>query len=77
MSLTYGYDLKDGDKMLEAPVRTGEILSPFMLPGGALVNHLRVPFRKLSNFPAMVVVSHRYIQCGTYLHGYHTSATNQ
>ena len=57
MALTYGYDLKDGDKMLEAPVRTGEIMSPFMLPGGALVNHL--PFRKLSDFPAMVVVPHR------------------
>ena len=75
MSLTYGYDLKDGDNMLEAPVRTGEILSPLVLPGGALVNYL--PFRKLSNIPAMVVVSHCYFQCGTYLHGYHASATDQ
>ena len=75
MSLTYGYDLKHGDKILEAPVQTGEILSPLLLPGGALVNHL--PFRAPSNFPVMVVVSHCYFQCGTYPHGYRTSATNQ
>jgi hypothetical protein len=58
MSLTYGYDLKDGDKMLEAPAQASKILSPLVVPGGALVNHL--PFRKLSNFPAMVVAPHRY-----------------
>ena len=75
MSLTYGYDLKDGDKMLEAPTQASKILSPLVVPGGALVNHL--PFRKLSDFPAMVVVPHRYFQCGTYLHGSRTSATNQ
>jgi hypothetical protein len=40
MSLTYGYDLKDGDKILEAPVQAGEIMSPLLLPGGALVNLL-------------------------------------
>jgi hypothetical protein len=40
MSLTYGYDLKDGDKILEVPVQTGELLSPLMLPGATLVNHL-------------------------------------
>ena len=48
MSLAYGYDLKNGDKILEAPVRTGKILSARMLPGAALVNHL--PFRAPSNF---------------------------
>jgi len=40
MSLTYGYDLKDGDKMLEAPIQTIELVAPLVLPGGALVNHL-------------------------------------
>ena len=75
MLLTYGYDLRDGDKMLEAPAEASKILSPLVVPGGALVNHL--PFRKLSDFPAMLVVPHRYFQCGTYLHGYHTSATNR
>ena len=48
MSLTYGYDLKDDDKILEAPVQAGEIMSPLLLPGGALVNHLS--FCALFNF---------------------------
>ena len=42
MSVTYGYDLKDGDKILEAPVQTNDLLSPLILPGGALVNHLPI-----------------------------------
>ena len=45
MSLTYGYDLKDGDKILEAPVQAGETMSPLLLPGGALVNLLPACFR--------------------------------
>jgi hypothetical protein len=48
MSLTYGYDLKEDDKILEAPVQAGEIMSPLLLPGGALVNHLS--FCAPSNF---------------------------
>ena len=40
MSLTYGYDLKDGDKILEASALVVELLSPLLLPGGSLVNHL-------------------------------------
>jgi hypothetical protein len=47
MSLTYGYDLKDGDKILEALVQLSEIMSPLVLPGGALVNH---PFLCAFNF---------------------------
>ena len=75
MSLTYGYDLKDGDKILEAPVQAGEIMSPLLLPGGALVNHL--PICAPSNFiRSPVVVPHSYFQCGIFLHGSHTSATN-
>ncbi|KAF8498600.1 cytochrome P450 [Russula emetica] len=42
MSLTYGYDLKDGDKILEAPVQANELLSPLILPGATLVNHLPI-----------------------------------
>ena len=75
MSVTYGYDLKDGDKILEAPVQSVEILSPLCLPGGALVNHL--PFRAVTRFIDPVLLSHSYFQCGTFLHGSHTSATNQ
>ena len=57
MSVTYGYDLKDGDKILEAQERSVEIMSPLLLPGAALVNHL--PFRRVSDFiPAVLVVSH-------------------
>ena len=75
MSLIYGYDLKDGDKILEAPAQTNELLSPLLLPGGTLVNHL--PFCAITRFiPAILLVSHRYFQCGTLPHGSHTSAMN-
>ena len=57
MSVTYGYDLKDGDKILRPQEWAAEILSPLLLPGAALVNHL--PFCAVSNFvPAILVVSH-------------------
>ena len=42
MSLTYGYDLKDGDKMLEAPIQAAKILEPLIVPGGALINHFPI-----------------------------------
>jgi hypothetical protein len=48
MSFTYGYDLKDGDKILEAPVQTNEFLSPLLVPGATLVNHL--PFCTITRF---------------------------
>jgi hypothetical protein len=54
MSLTYGYDLKDGDEILEAPTGAAEILSPLLLPGGALVNHL--PFCAIFNFILPIIV---------------------
>jgi hypothetical protein len=57
MSLTYGYDLKDGDKILEAPTGAAEKLSPLLLPGGALVNHL--PF--CAFILPIIVVSHNYV----------------
>jgi hypothetical protein len=57
MSLTYGYDLKDGDNMLEAPVQVAKLLSPLSRPGAALINHL--PFCAVSTFiSAKLVVSH-------------------
>jgi hypothetical protein len=75
MSLTYGYDLKDDDKILEAPVQVTKILSPLFLPGAALVNHL--PFCAVFNsIPATLVAPHSYLQCGTSLHGSHSLATN-
>ncbi|KAN0135790.1 Cytochrome P450 [Lactarius tabidus] len=43
MSLVYGYDLKENDKMVEAPVQLTNILGRFILPGAALVIYL--PFR--------------------------------
>ena len=36
MSPTYGYDLKDGDKILEAPVQMGALLSPLPQLGATL-----------------------------------------
>jgi hypothetical protein len=47
MSLTYGYDLKDGDKILEAPHETTRLMGPLVLPGAALINYL--PFCAISN----------------------------
>ena len=75
MSLTYGYDAKDDDKILEAPIQAAKLVSPLILPGAAMINHL--PFCTISNFlPAKQVVPNGYFQCGTFLHGSHTSATN-
>jgi hypothetical protein len=76
MLLTYGYDLKDGDKIVEAPVQVAEILEPFLKPGAALINSL--PFCAVPTFiPAMLAVPHSHFQCGIFPHGSHTLATNQ
>ena len=57
MSLTYGYDLKDGDKILEAPHQIAKTLTPPLLPEAVLVNHL--PFCTVYNFlRAILVASH-------------------
>ena len=75
MSLTYGYDPKDGDKILEAIVQTNELLSPLLVPGATLVNHLS--FCAITRFiPAIPPGSHSHFQCGTFLPGSLTSATN-
>ena len=75
MSVTYGYDLKGGDKILEAPVQNAKLFSRLASPGQALVNYL--PFRAVLSFVlAMPVILHTCFQYGTFLHGSHTSATN-
>ena len=48
MSLTYGCDSKDVDKFLPMSAEASEKLSPLLLPGGTLVNH--IPFCADSNF---------------------------
>ncbi len=47
MSLAYGYDLKKGDKMLEAPEKASELLVPVLQPGALLVNYF--PFCAVSS----------------------------
>ena len=55
MSLTYGYGIKDGEKVLELPVQVSKILSPLVLPGTALI--VNFPFCAVSNIiPIMLVV---------------------
>ena len=48
MSITFGYDLKKGDRMVEAPHQVIQLMGPFTVPGVALVNYL--PFCALSDF---------------------------
>jgi hypothetical protein len=75
MSIAFGYDLKKGDRMVEVPDQIRNLMKPFTIPGAALVNYL--PFCALSKFiPAVLVVPNNYFQCGAFLHGSHTSATN-
>jgi hypothetical protein len=75
MSLTYGYDLKDGGdfNFIEAPMQAIELMSPIVLPGAALVNHL--PFCAVSYFIPLLA-SHGYFQCDTFIHGFHFSTTS-
>jgi hypothetical protein len=75
MSIAFGYDLKKGDRMVEAAHQIIELMGPFTVPGPALVNYL--PFCALSNsIPAVLVVPNSYFQYGAFLHGSHTSVTN-
>jgi hypothetical protein len=48
MSLTFGYDLKDGDKILEATDQQSKIINKLSPGIGALVNLL--PFCAVSKF---------------------------
>jgi hypothetical protein len=75
MSVTYGYDLKKGDKFLEATKMASELVTPVIQPGGSLVNYF--PLCAVSAFaPVMLVVPNNTFQCGLFLHGYRLSATN-
>ncbi|KAI0273088.1 cytochrome P450 [Russula aff. rugulosa BPL654] len=40
MSIAFGYDLKNDDRMVEAPNQVIEFLKPFPVPGVAIVNYL-------------------------------------
>ena len=60
MSIAFGYDLKKGDKMVEAPDQIIKLLAPFSVPGAALVNYF--PFCALSNFiPAVFKMPNGYL----------------
>jgi hypothetical protein len=59
MSLTYGYDLKEGDKMLEAPHYISKTLTPLLLPGAVLINHL--PFCAVYNLLRVILVASHVI----------------
>ena len=80
MSLTFGYDLKDGDKILDATNQLSSILRQFAIPRtsrGAILNVL--PFCAVSIFFSCVsALSHAHgrFQCVTSLHGSRISATN-
>jgi len=75
MSITFGYDLKKDDRMVEAPDQIIKLMTQFTLPGAALVNYF--PLCALSNFiPAVLVVPNSSFQCGAFLHGSRISATN-
>jgi hypothetical protein len=74
MSLTYGYDLNDGDEFMAAPIQATEITSRVVLPGAVLVNHL--PFCTVLYYITVMLVSHSYSQCGTFIHGCRFSATS-
>ena len=59
MSITFGYDLKRGDRIVEAPNQIIKSMIPFDIPGVALVNYF--PFCALSNFiPTVLVVLNGY-----------------
>jgi hypothetical protein len=72
MSLTYGYDLKDGDDFMTAPIQASELVSRVVLPGAVLVNHL--PFCAFLLYHSHAGVS-QFFQCDTFIHGFRFSTT--
>lgn len=52
MSVVYGYDLKSGDEILEAPIQAAKLMSQLLSPGRALVNYL--PFRAVPKFVLVI-----------------------
>ena len=74
MSLAYGYDLKDGDDFMKAPIQTTEMISRLVLPGAELVNHL--PFCAIRYFITPALVFQGFFQCGTFIHGFRFLTTS-
>ena len=74
MSLAYGYDLKDGDDFMAAPIQATELMSRFVMPGAALVNHL--PFCACLYSISVMLMSHSQFQCGIFILGFRFSATS-
>ncbi len=63
------------EEMLGAPEQAFKLMGPVLQPGALLINYL--PFCVVFSFiPVMLVVSNSNFQCGTFLHGSHTSAMN-
>ena len=60
MSLTYGYDPKEGDDMMAMPVQTSELLAHLLLPGGALVNNF--PFCAVALVIITMLAPYGYFQ---------------
>ena len=60
MSLTYGYDPKEGDDMMATPVQTSELMALLLLPGRALVNNF--PFCAGAFVIITMLAPHRYFQ---------------
>ena len=60
MSLTYGYDLKEGDDMMAAPVQVIDLMAPLLLPGGALVNNFL--FYAVAFVTITMLAPHSYFQ---------------
>ena len=58
MSLTYGYDLREGDGMKAALVQANKTFIPLLLPGAALVNH--VPLCAVPLVTITILVPHHY-----------------
>ena len=74
MSLTYGYDLNDGDEFMAAPIEANELMTRVVPPGAVLVNHL--PFCTVLYLFTVTLVSHSYSQCDTFIHGSRFSITS-
>jgi hypothetical protein len=59
MSLTYGYDLQEGDDIVAAAVQAAEMIVPLVLPGATLVNHL--PFCARTILVLVLLPPHDYL----------------
>ena len=61
MALTYGYDLKEGDDMIAAPIRVSEIMTRLLLPGATLLNNFPFCAFPFATVPIMLA-PHNYPQ---------------